>query len=557
MRRILGTPVLLTAAVAAAVSLYLVFTIPPAAVDLGPAPAGVATGAYHVHSNRSDGTGSIDDIARSAADAGLDFIVLTDHGDGTRPVEPPSYRHGVLVIDAVEINTTAGHLVALGLAQASPYPLAGHPRDVVEDIHRLGGSAVIAHPDSPSDSLRWRGQLAADGVEWLNVDAEWRDESPTRLVATATRSLLRGPEAIASLFSRSGRGLARLDQAARDRPAFGLAALDAHANIAWRDREEPRQRSLLRWPGYATLFRTVAQSVRVGPRLTGDASADAARVVEALRQGRSFSVVRAYARPAELVFTATQGERQAEMGDRLAPSGDITLHATVPHAPGARVTLLFDGRIVATGQGSVRLTTRGRPGAYRVEVAWPGATAPWIVSNPIAIDQRSSPPPGPRAATGTPLDVATTPDAWIIERAPSSRATLAAVDDGLELSFALQSGSPSGQYAAMSTRIGTDAGVAGLRFRARASAPMRVSVQLRLPGGAEGRRWRRSVYVDETTRDISVSLQDFEPVEPYTSQRPIVSPVQSLLFVVDTLNTLPGTDGRIWVSDVSLDVRDP
>ncbi|MCY0464255.1 hypothetical protein OVW20_29155, partial [Klebsiella pneumoniae] len=84
--------------------------------------------------------------------------ILTDHGDGTRVPDPPAYRHGVLCIDAGEISTTRGHLVALGLTSGSPYPLAGEPRDVIDDIHRLGGKAVIAHPDSRKSDLRWRAQ---------------------------------------------------------------------------------------------------------------------------------------------------------------------------------------------------------------------------------------------------------------------------------------------------------------------------------------------------------------------------------------------------------------
>ena len=201
MRRLLSIPAILTAAITAAATLYVGFTVPPRAVTLEDAlPDTVAFGGYHVHTDRSDGTGSVDEVAVAASRAGLAFVVLTDHGDGTRAPDPPSYQHGVLVIDAVEINTLAGHVVALGLTRAAPYPLAGHPRDVIEDIRRLGGAAVIAHPDSPNPALRWRGQgqnVAADGIEWLNVDSEWRDDSPTRVVATAFRSLIREPEAIA------------------------------------------------------------------------------------------------------------------------------------------------------------------------------------------------------------------------------------------------------------------------------------------------------------------------------------------------------------------------
>ena len=43
----------------------------------------VVRGAYHVHSSRSDGTGTVDEIAAAAARAGLQFVIITDHGNGT------------------------------------------------------------------------------------------------------------------------------------------------------------------------------------------------------------------------------------------------------------------------------------------------------------------------------------------------------------------------------------------------------------------------------------------------------------------------------------------
>jgi hypothetical protein len=86
--------------------------------------------------------------------------------------DPPRYVDGVLLIDAVEISTDDGHLVALGIPQA-PYRLAGEARDVIEDVHRLGGFAIAAHPDSPKPELQWRDWKAAiDGLEWLNVDSD-------------------------------------------------------------------------------------------------------------------------------------------------------------------------------------------------------------------------------------------------------------------------------------------------------------------------------------------------------------------------------------------------
>jgi predicted metal-dependent phosphoesterase TrpH len=120
----------------------------------------------HVHSNRSDGTGSVDAIAAAAARAGLRFVVVTDHGDGSRSPSSPRYLSGVLCIDGVEISTDGGHVLALGLGR-TPYKLAGDSRGVVEDIARLGGTSVVTHPDSVKADLRWADMdVPFDGIEW-------------------------------------------------------------------------------------------------------------------------------------------------------------------------------------------------------------------------------------------------------------------------------------------------------------------------------------------------------------------------------------------------------
>ena len=232
MRRFLKLSIMTAAAVLAAAVIYAVATLPPRALAPGALPADgrLVWGAYHVHSTRSDGSGSLDDIAADAARTGLKFVIFTDHGDGTR-LDAPVYRSGVLCIDAPEINTDGGHLVALNLPRPSSYPLAGEARDVIEDIHRLGGWAVAAHPESPRPELRWRAPGARlDGFEWLNVDSEWRAHDAWRLLGAGLRSLIRAPETIASLFA-STPGPQRWDRATGDGNVFSLAALDAHARV--------------------------------------------------------------------------------------------------------------------------------------------------------------------------------------------------------------------------------------------------------------------------------------------------------------------------------------
>ena len=79
---------------------------------------------------------------------------------------------------------------------------------------------------------------------------------------------------------------------------------------------------------------------------------------------------------------------------------------------------------------------------------------------------------------------------------------------------------------------------------------MRMSVQLRAPGGTDGERWQRSVYLDEMTREITIYFDDMRPAGPTRTERPPLDAIDSVLFVVDTVNTALGSNGRVWIDDV-------
>ena len=203
--------------------------LPPRAIVI-PADAGTARpvrGVLHVHTDRSDGTGTPDTVAAAAARAGLSFVVFTDHGDASAEPSAPVYRHGVLCIDAVEISSDHGHVLALGLPRM-PFVVGGAGRDVLEDIARFGGMSILAHPTSARPSLRWTGGDAGfDGVEWLNGDSEWRDEPALALARAAWTYWLRPAESLASLL---------------DRPVEALGLWDRVSGIARRGRGCRRRR---------------------------------------------------------------------------------------------------------------------------------------------------------------------------------------------------------------------------------------------------------------------------------------------------------------------------
>lgn len=559
-RRLLA--ILLAAAVVAAAAYRQALPPPAVALDAGE-PA--VRGALHVHTARSDGAGTVEEVAAAAARAGLAFVILTDHGDGTRAPDPPAYRGGVLCIDAVEISTDGGHVLALGMRPA-PYPLAGEPRDVLEDIARLGGLAIAAHPGSARPALRWLEWTAPfDGLEWLNADSEWRDEPWMDLARALLVYPVRPAEALGLVFDRPDAVLARWDVLTGRRPVVALAASDAHARIPLGEARDPYKRGpALGIPSYEQIFRALSITL-VGAALTGDAARDAQRVLEAIGDGRVYSTIEALAGPAQFSFTATAGSLRAVSGATLPAGRPVTLRVESNAPPGATVRLMRNGKPVASASArSLVFEAPPDPAAYRVEIDLPGSPGsspvPWVLSNPIYLRPggKWEPPPDPRGPAeefAQQYDDGFAVD-WRIETSSQSQAALDVVGTeggGTQLSmrYALGGSRSDSPYAALVMPAGPALSAYDrLTFRARATQPMRLSVQLRVPVGTEGERWHRSIYLDTNPRQVTVFFDEMTPHGPTTRRRPVLANVRDVLFVVDTVNTAPGASGRIWIDDV-------
>jgi hypothetical protein len=580
MKRLL----LSTAALAAAVLVLIALSLPPRREALRTFADGTIPGLIHIHSNRSDGRGTVDEIAASAARAGLKFLVFTDHGDATRVPDPPTYRSGVLCLDGVEISTNGGHYIAIDMP-ASPYPLAGEARDVVDDVRRLGGFGIVAHPDSPKPQLHWRDwQAPFDAVELLNPDTSWRILAEQTSWATRRRLLaalvgypVRPSEVMARLLQPT-RALDKWSTLTKTRRVVALAGADAHAKLALRNgdpgegrpstsagRPEPAEgRYAISLPGYEPSFRVFSIRVRPDQPLTGAAAADARVVMRAIRAGHLHTVVDGLATPAAFEFSATNERGTVHEGDEITVGGPLLLHVKT-NAPDSDTTVIHDGtRVVTAQQGAQDWTVHAsdRPGVFWVEILAP--TQPqaitWLRSNPIyvrsaTLPEPPPPPPPPTASQPLPTDTLT---GWRVEHDPTSRAAVDLVDTigGRELRFqyGLSGGTPGPQVAALAYDL--PAGLApytGLTVGIRADRPTRISVQFR---GGEGTvtddRWQRSIFIDVSARTRTIDFDDLTPVGATHSAKPPLAGIRSILFVVDVTNTKPGTAGSIWVREVRL-----
>jgi hypothetical protein len=537
---------ILVAALVAALLAFYFLLLPP-----GPRPIHTAgwealaartiPGAYHVHTTRSDGAGDKHDVAAAAKRAGLRFVILTDHGDGTRPPDPPEYIDGVLCLDAVEISSQDGHYVAIGMSRA-PYPLGGAGDAVQEDVARLGGFGVVAHPDSPKPALRWRdGFDRAGGIEWLNADSEWRKDSRARLARAVAAYFFRPGPALVTLFDRPPT-LDRWDRLTVGHPLVGLAAADAHGGMQSRPEPERGGHGIRGIPSYAASFSAFSNRVVLSGPLSGDPARDAREIYDAIRQGRVFSSIDALAAPALLDFHAE--------GDSLV--------ARTPLPAGGELVLLHGGQeVVRSATGELRFSAAQGSGSYRVEGRMTRRTdplpLPWLVSSPIYMGApgAGSAPVAEvvRVEGATEADIAPFP--WRIEKDPLSSAILRSSAHAVELQYTLGGGARNNQFVALATDLQPSPlqNFETIHLGLVSERPMRLSVQLRR---GDGRRWALSVYVDSSPAAISLPVSALRPIGQGSPQSVDAREASSLLLVIDLTNAVPGHAGDLRILSSAL-----
>lgn len=331
-------------------------------------------GAFHVHTKRSDGRGTVEEVAAAAKAAGLHFVVLTDHNDFA-PREPV-FQDGVLLIPAVEISTPYGHLVALG----PDTPLDGpRAREVgVDAVLEAGGMAVLAHPVQRKNP--WRdpeGARKAQGFELYSADTFWRDtvRHPfSRLLPAVGGYFARPEHGVMTMVTPQPASTERLLELSRERARVALCSHDAHG-----------------WPPYEDVFRSLAmylpRDVIQGP-LPKDAREAAELVVRGLESGRSICGFRALGEPKDFGLEGPSAER------REMRVGEVLKVRVPPHAKGkARLEVWGPGKLLEDGE-SVELTGEG---AVQVEV-WLRAPGrffgsewkPWIVPSPVRVLPRDA-----------------------------------------------------------------------------------------------------------------------------------------------------------------------
>ena len=346
-------------------------------------------GNMHMHTPYSDGELYHHDIAMAAIDAGLDFVIVTDHNvwvSGVEGVYTRGPNERVLLLTGEEVHDSrrehqANHLLVYG-TDAEMAPFAANPQRLINEVGENDGFSFLAHPNDPDAPLfneralpwvNWEVEGYA-GIELWNYMSEFKSYVTTRM--NAIRAALNPDQFISGPPPET---LALWDRLlAEGKRVRVIGGSDAHGTTYSMG---PISRVIF---PYEDLFRAVNTHILTPREMTGDLEHDRLLVLYALRDGNAF-VGYDLPHPTNGFRFSAQGlNTSTVMGGRVRLGHGVTLQMAAPIP--ADMRLLKDGEIVATETESTHHTyIASEPGVYRVEVyiEYKGKKRGWIFSNPI------------------------------------------------------------------------------------------------------------------------------------------------------------------------------
>jgi len=344
------------------------------------------TGAIHIHSRYSDGSGSLRGIIKAARRARADFIVITDHNNMKIRKEGSSGWHDdILVIIGEEISPRYNHYMVIGIEKEVPPDEMSAQRNI-DAVAEQGGLGFVAHPfcyHRPSPGWAWLDRLLKldvtvypwndldvdgfDGIEVWQYMYDWvKSVNSFNIFAhvIAPGCFITGPNA---------QTLKMWDELNVTRKVVGIGTLDAHA--------KPRVLGMFPACSYKYLLGTVRTHILTPEPFARASMMDEQTVIDALRHGRCFFANDKVADSTGFRFYVKSEGTTYQMGDQCPLGDDTELVVIVPQE--AEIRIIHNGKLVSAAHGESLCRRVSRCGVLRVESRL--KNKPWIFSNPIYV----------------------------------------------------------------------------------------------------------------------------------------------------------------------------
>ena len=332
-------------------------------------------GAIHIHSDYSDGSGSVEEIIRDAKECGLDFIILSDHDTlEAKDAGWEGWHEGVLVAVGVEVSPIKrGHILALNMHEVDGYRYMRED-EVVKSAHEQGAYVFVVHPQGKKkkslginlESWRYWDLEEIVGIEIWSFMHDWIEDFSWWKI----KEFYKDPH---SKISGPNRKVMNIwDEMCQRRKMSAIGGLDVHARKLFSKK--------FKFFPYKQVFNSILTHV-LCEEMSGDAERDLKTLFEALAKGRCFVGYDDLAQTRGFRFYATSGEERFEMGEDVPYDKKAKLRIELPRE--AQIDIMRDGRFLkslVTGFVERPLIEKG---VYRMEARLNGK--PWIFSNPLYV----------------------------------------------------------------------------------------------------------------------------------------------------------------------------
>ncbi|MBD3401346.1 histidinol-phosphatase [candidate division GN15 bacterium] len=340
------------------------------------------SGVIHVHTTESDGTKTLEEVAKIGEDCGCDFLLFADHMTlSNREAGKEGYHGRCLVLIGYEHNDVEDKNHFLVFDSPGVYPNEMNAYEYVAAARRDGALGIMAHPDEVRDRMAqyppyewtdWSND-DVDGIELWNQMSEWME----RLTKANRVVMIWSPRK--SMYGPTERVFRKWDELNLQRKCVGIASADAHAFPVGLGP------FTFRIFPYKTHFRTLRTHLILPEPLSTDLEVARRQVYGALRDCRAFGSNIRWGDADAFEFYATGSSSKAMIGGQLDEVDNTHLHIRL--ADPADLKLVGNGRTILETTSDHLDFAVEHPGIYRVE-AWKKGRC-WIFSNHIRIGSRS------------------------------------------------------------------------------------------------------------------------------------------------------------------------